>query len=217
MRMSIGVFGCVGLIVAAGAAQAQNLLFNGDLELTPADVYYDGFDPSLADDVPGWQMFLGAADGSWVYVNGVGSGNVDVDLAPGPAGGGLETAALSRPAVVPGNSYTATVTYDNYSAPNGAAYFIDWYDGGDTFLSSVGGPLGDPNGPLEFFPYSQKFLISGVAPANAATAGVRFTAGTGSYAGMTADNFSFVPEPSSIVLAALTALGLSATVWRRRR
>ena len=69
---------------------------------------------TVADDVPGWNLFVGAADGSYVLVNGVGSGNVDVDMANGPSGGGLETAAGSRPAVIPGEAYQASVTYDNY-------------------------------------------------------------------------------------------------------
>ena len=217
MSRLIAMFGLMGVIVVAGAAQAQNLLFNGDLELTPADVYYDGFDPSLADDVPGWILFLGAADGSYVLVNGVGSGNVDVDMAPGPAGGGLETAPLSRPSVVPGHSYTASLTYDNYFAPTGAAYFIDWYDGGGSLLGSDGGLLADPNGPSGYDPYDQKLSISGIAPTSSATAGIRFISGNAGYAGLAADNFSLVPEPSSMVLVALAALRLSAATWRKRR
>lgn len=217
MSRSIVWLGFLAVVVAVSAARAQNRLYNGNLELTPAEVYYDGFDLNLADDVPGWRMFVGEADGSWVYVNEVGTSNVDVDLAPGPMGGGLETAELSRPQVVSGHSYTATTTYDNYSASNGAAYFIDWFDDGGVLLSSVGGELGDPNGPSLFFPYSQKFTVAGIAPNNAATAGVRFIAGTGSYAGLTADNFSFVPEPSALMLSVVPAIAVIAAALRRRR
>ena len=34
-----------------------NWLVNGDFEATPAFTYFDGFDPSMANDVPGWTMF----------------------------------------------------------------------------------------------------------------------------------------------------------------
>ncbi len=214
MIATIAAFSAIG---TAWTAQAQNLLVNGDLESTPADVYYDGFDPSLADDVPGWNLFLGAADGSYVLVNGVGSGNTDVDMGNGPAGGGLETAALSRPAVIPGNSYTATATYDNYFAPSGASYFIDWYDGVGGLLGSDGGLLADANGLFGYDPYGQIVTVAGIAPGSAAAAGVRFTSGNPGYNGLAADNFTLgaIPEPGTIALAMLGGCWVLAAVRRR--
>jgi hypothetical protein len=196
------------LLCAAASTVSANLLINGNFEATPADAYFDGFDPSVADDVPGWNMFLGAADGSYVLVNGVGSANVDVDMANGSSGGGLETAVGSRPAVVPGYGYTASVTYDNYFAAGGASYFIDWFDGVGSLLGSTGGPLGDPNGPFVYEPYIQLFSASGIAPVGAAAAGVRFTAANAGYNGLAADNFSLVPEPTSLVLFGLASWAL---------
>jgi hypothetical protein len=211
MSRFLMVLVCAGIVSAACACQAQNLLVNGDLEATPADIYFDGFDPSAADDVPGWNLFLGAADGSYVLVNGVGSGNVDVDMANGPSGGGLETAAGSRPAVAPGLSYKATVTYDNYFTPSINSYFIDWFDGGGSLINSVGGILGDPNGAFGYAPYDQRFTIEAIAPLNAASAGVHF-ASRGGYAGLAADNFSLrqAPEPCSLGLLAVAGIGLFA-------
>ena len=212
-RLMAAFGGCSACCVISSAA--TNRLVNGDFEATPADTYFDGFDPSVADDVPGWNLFVGAADGSYVLVNGVGSGNVDVDMANGAAGGGLETAAGSRPAVVPGDTYKAYVTYDNYFSASGAAYFIDWFDGGGSLLSSVGGPLGDPNGPFGYEPYSQLFQLTGIAPAGSAAAGVRFTSSTG-YNGLAADNFSFVPEPATFAMLLLAAAALVGFRSRRR-
>ena len=213
MRRLTAVFAVLGVVGAACGTQAQNKLFNGNLELTPADVYYDGFDPSLADDVPGWEMFLGAADGSWVFVNGVGGGNVDVDMGPGPDGGGLMTAPSSRPSVIAGNTYTASVTFDNYFGASGASYFIDWFESDGDPLGSDGGLLADANGPFGYAPYNQRIDISAVAPPGAGLAGVRFISGNPGYNGLAADNFSLVPEPSSVALLALAALGL----WGRNR
>jgi hypothetical protein len=201
---------------AAESTAATNLLVNGDFEATPADAYFDGFDPAVADDVPGWNMFLGAADGSYVLVNGAGSGNIDVDIANGSAGGGLETATGARPAVLPGAGYRATVTYDNYFASGGASYFIDWFDGVGSLLGSVGGPLDDPNGPLAYEPYTQLQSVAGVAPAGAVSAGVRFTAGNAGYAGLAADNFTLIPEPTSLVLIGFASWALGGLRKRAR-
>jgi hypothetical protein len=209
------------ILGAARVAPAQvNLLTNPGFETAP-NIYYDGFDPSVADDEPGWIAFLGAADGSYVLTSAEAdplAGGTDLDMGIGPAGGGVQTAPGSRPAVTPLLPYRATVTQDNYFAPSGAAFFIDWFDGGGSLLSSSGGPLGDPNGGLTYAPYTQLFTINASAPAGAASAGVRFEAGNAAYAGMAADNFTLsqIPEPSSVVLlaGALGALGLTA---RRRR
>ncbi|MGD9633733.1 MAG: PEP-CTERM sorting domain-containing protein [Pirellulales bacterium] len=204
------------IFCSATATAAGNLLVNGDFEATPADAYFDGFTPDVADDVPGWNMFLGAADGSYVYVNGVGSGNVDLDMANSAAGGGIETAALSRPTVTPGKTYTASLTYDNYFAPTDAAYFIDWFDSVGSLISSAGGPLADPNGPFTFAPYTQLLSVSGNAPIGSASAGVRFIAGNAGYAGLTADNFTLVPEPASLVLFTLAMSTLVGMRGRKR-
>jgi hypothetical protein len=195
---------------------AFNLLVNGDLEATPADTYFDGFTPDVADDVPGWELFLGAADGSYVLVNGVGSGNVDVDMGNGPSGGGLRTAAGSRVSIVPGGAYQASLTYDDYFGESAAEFYIDWFDGGGTLLSSAGGPLLDPNGPLTFEPYTQQLGVAGTAPAGAALAGVRLTSGNAGYNGLAADNFRFVPEPSTALLLTLGSSVLWAARNRRR-
>jgi hypothetical protein len=158
MRLSIAAFSCLCALILAGDVQAQNLLTNGGFELPPAEVYFDGTNPDTADNEPGWIAFLGAADGSYVLFSpetDPAAGGTDLDMAPGPAGGGIRTAPLSRPVVIPGLGYTASLTYDNYFGATGAAYFIDWFDAGGTLLSSAGGPLGDPNGPLTYAPYTQ--------------------------------------------------------------
>ncbi len=206
------------VLAAAHGASAQNLLTNGDFEATPANVYYDGFDPNVADDVPGWLISLGAADGSYVLVSLDGSaGTWDVDTANGAAGGGIETALGSRPAVTPGNSYRAALTYDNYFGATAAAYFIDWFDAGGALLSSTGGELGDPNGPLTYAPYAQLLSTVGVAPAGAASAGVRFASGNPGYNGLAADNFALtlIPEPSGLALAACGGALLAARRQQR--
>ena len=212
MSRFLMVLVCAGIVGVASSAHAQNLLVNGNLEATPADAYFDGWDPSVADDVPGWNLFLGAADGSYVYVNGVGSGNTDVDMAISGSGGGLETAVGSRPAVTSGLAYRASVTADNYFAPTFSAYYIASFDGMGTLLSSSGGPIGDPNGGFTYAPYTQEFTIDALAPAGAAAAGVRFTSGNPGYSGLAADNFSLrqVPEPATCALLAMAGMALLA-------
>jgi hypothetical protein len=195
---------------------AFNLLVNGDFEATPAETYFDGFNTDLADDVPGWEMFLGAADGSYVLVNGVGGTNVDVDMGIGPTGGGLRTAAGSRASVVPGGAYQASLTYDNYFGAAAAEFYIDWFDGGGSLLSSAGGALADPNGPFVYEPYTQQLGVAGVAPAGTASAGVRLSSGNASYNGLAADNFRFVPEPSTALLLTLATSALLGLRNRRR-
>jgi hypothetical protein len=166
-------------------------------------------------------MTLGAADGSYVLTSpepDVLAGGTDLDMAPGPAGGGIRTAAGSRPAVVPGLSYKASVTTDNYFAPTGVAYWIDWFDGGGGLISSDGGPLTDAD-PLIYIPYTQLYTISATAPPLAETAGVRFESGSAAYAGLAADHFalSLVPEPSSLALIALAGCALAGSSRRVRR
>lgn len=222
MRRLMGIITFFGVAGAVLSVQAQNLLVNGDLNATPGTVYYDGFDPSIADDVPGWLLSLGAADGSYVLVSpeaNPDAGGVDADMGIGPAGGGMETASALRPLVIAGLPYLASVTSDNYFGANTTSYFIDWYNGVGGLISSSGGPLGDPNGPFGYDPYHQLFSISAPAPVGAATAGVRFRSGDGTYNGLAADNFtlSLVPEPGSAALIGSAALGLLAAVQRRRR
>jgi hypothetical protein len=183
-------------------------------------VYYDGFDPAVADDEPAWICFLGAADGSYVLISPEVdplAGGTDLDMGNGPSGGGVRTAPGSRPAVLPLSPYRATVTQDNYFAPVGAAFFIDWFDVGGNLLSSSGGPLGDPNGALVYAPYTQLFAINASAPTGAASAGVRLEAGNPNYAGMAADNFSLslVPEPGAMALVMGGGLGILGAARRR--
>ena len=219
MNRSLMVLVCAGIVSMAFAAQAQNLLVNGDLESSPpSSTYFDGFDPTIADDVPGWNLFLGAADGSYVLVSPDVSGTIDLDMGISSAGGGIETAVGSRPAVTPGLSYEATVTYDNYFGPTLAAYYIDWFDGVGALISSSGGLLPDPNGALGYDPYNQLVGVSGIAPPSAAAAGVRFVSGNPGYNGLAADNFSLsaVPEPATLGLLALAGFGLLGCRGSRR-
>jgi hypothetical protein len=204
------------------SVEAQNLLVNGNLNASPASTYYDGSDPSVADDVPGWLLYLGSAfEGSYVLVSSEvdpAAGGIDADMAIGPSGGGMQTAPLLRPAVVPGLSYIAYFTHDNYFAPSTTSYFIDWFNSGGSLLSSNGGLVGDPNGPLGYAPYTQTFSVTAPAPLGAVTAGVRLLSGDASYAGLAADNFglSLVPEPTSAALISLAGLVLMNSVRRRR-
>lgn len=220
MRRSLVVLVCAGLVSVACSAQAQNLLVNGDLEASPAYTYYDGWDLSVSDDVHGWLLFLGATspDGSYVLVSSDVSGTIDVDTGASSAGAGLETAPGSRPAVTPGLQYVASLTYDNYFGPTLAEYYIDWFDGGGSLISSSGGLLADPNGAFTFLPYTQELEVSDFAPAGAASAGVRFVSGNPGYNGLTADNFSLaqVPEPATMALMALAGLGLLGVRNSRR-
>lgn len=213
-RLSLAI--TIGLAALGNISHAQNLLVNGGFDSPPSNGYFDGSDPSAADDVLGWEMFLGAADGSYVLVSpDVPAATTDLDMGVGPAGGGIRTAVGSRPVVTPTVAYVASVTTDNYFAATNASLFIDWFDAGGTLLSSSGGVLGDPNGPLTFLPYTQLLSVNGAAPALAAKAGVRFEGGNAGYAGLAADNFSLagVPEPSSLAICAMGA----AWVARRRR
>ena len=57
---------------------------------------------------------------------------------------------------------------------------------------------------------------TGIAPAGSASAGVRFTSGNAGYNGLAADNFSFVPEPTSLVLLALASWALVGFRGRNR-
>jgi hypothetical protein len=207
----------VVMLVAACHAQAANKLFNGNLDLTVGTVYYDGFDPSVADDVPGWELFLGAADGSYVLVSPEAGQGHDLDTGSSAAGGGLRTAATSRVTVAPGLQYVASLTYDNYFGPTGASYFIDWFESDGDPLGSTGGLLADPNGPFGYDPYNQELSVIGVAPAGAALAGVRFESGNPGYAGLAADNFSFVPEPGTAALVVVGLLGAVACGRRRQK
>jgi hypothetical protein len=223
MKRLIATMACFAVASAAGVVQAgPNLLVNGGFEATPAMVYYDGSDPNLADDVPGWLMYLGAADGSWVQVApeaDPAANGWDADMAPGPAGGGLMTAPASRPAVVALLPYHATVTYDNYFSPTSPEFFIEWFDALGGLIGSDGGTLGDPSGPFGYDPYNQQFEITATAPLLAASAGVRFDGGNPGYSGLAADHFHFgvIPEPSSLLLTALATIGLLGTTARQRR
>lgn len=216
-RLLIGWF----FLIATPLAQAgPNLLTNGGFDSSTGTNYYDGSDPGVADDVPGWLMSLGAADGSYVLVSpevNPAAGGFDLDMGAGPAGGTIETAAASRPAVTPATAYIASMTSDNYFGTAGAAFFVDWYDVGGVLISSAGGAVADLNGPLVYAPYTQGYTINAVAPATAASAGVRFTSGNAGYAGLAADNFSLavVPEPSHLALITFAVAGWTAA--RRRR
>jgi hypothetical protein len=206
-----------------------NLLDNGGFQdpATPAFFYYDNNtgNTGTAFDVPGWEAFANVDPSSWVLIsfNSPVVGNVVLDLsgsdstATGFVGlAGIQTAVGSRPPVTPGTPYKASVTFDDYFAPAGISYFIDWFDIGGSLISSDGGDLGDPNGPLTYEPLVQTGMVAGIAPANAVTAGVRFQSENGLFAGAQADNFSLVPEPSSLVLTAVAALALLRAVSRRR-
>lgn len=216
MKRQLSLAVIIGLAALANVSHAQNLLVNGDFESPSTNVYFDGSDPSAFDDVLGWEMFLGAADGSYVLVSpDAPAATTDVDMGIGPSGGGIRTAVGSRPAVMPTVAYIASVTTDNYFAATNASLFIDWFDAGGALLSSSGGVLGDPNGPLTYTPYTQLLSVNGAAPALAVAAGVRFEGGNGGYAGLAADNFRLVgvPEPSSLAIGAVGA----AWIARRRR
>jgi hypothetical protein len=196
-------------------------LVNGGFESPPVNVYYDGSDPTVADDVPGWLLTLGAADGSYVLISPETdplAGGTDLDMAHGPAGGGIQTAQANRPAVTPLLPYKATVTTDNYFAATDVAYWIDWFDAGGSLLSSNGGPLTDLNGAFTYAPYTQLYAIDATAPALAASAGVRFESGNAGYAGLAADHFTFsvVPEPASLVLISWGVVALVGTSRRPR-
>lgn len=219
------------LALALGGLQsdaAANSLVNGDLEASPAFTYFDGVSSTDPNLVPGWTMFGDTPPdaSSWVQVAYDSGGNtIDLDLSGSETSGadpdfvglaGIMTAVGSRPAVVPGRSYVAKVTYDNYFTDAGISYFIDWFDGGGSLLGSSGGAIVDANGPLTYDPYNQLFQVGGSAPAGAGSAGVRFQSSNNGFAGAAADNFSLVPEPGSLMLAAVAMSALVGTSRRKR-
>ncbi len=184
-----------------------------------------------ATDVPGWEAFGVGDSSSWVQIAeqsiaSVPTGNWDMNLSgssavdPNFVGlSGIKTVAASRAAAAPGQKLTATVTYDNYFGPAGISYFIDWFDAGGSLLSSAGGALPDPNGPLTYAPNTQLLSITGTAPALTAKAGVRFQSANGGFAGAEADNFTLgaVPEPGSLALLLAGAMGMFGAVRRSGR
>jgi hypothetical protein len=198
----------------AGTSHAQNLLVNGDLEASAAGTYFDGSDPAVADDIPGWISTIGTA-GSYTLLLDSGGGNNLIDYSGGTTGTGIETNPINRPAVTGGLEYTASMTWDNYFAPSATSLFIDWFDSGGSLISSNGGAAPDNNSPAVFAPTTQLFSFNAFAPATATAAGVRLDA-FASFQGAEADNFSFsaVPEPGS---ASLLSIGALLALKRRQR
>jgi hypothetical protein len=231
MRLYLSLTSMVALTLGLVGQQAQavaNMLVNGDLEASPAFSYFDGVSSTDPNLVPGWTMFGdGPPDASsWVQVSYDAVGNtIDLDLAGSETSAadsdfiglsGIKTAVASRPAVSPGASYIASVTYDNYFTAAGISYFIDWFDVGGSLIGSAGGPLGDPNGPFVYAPYSQLFQVAGTAPAGAVAAGVRFQSSNDGFSGAAADNFRLVPEPGAVALCAFALSGLVAMTRCKR-
>ncbi len=177
-----------------------NLLYNGNLEQTQTEFYFEADFPTNQFDLPGWEAFGSGDANSWVLVSHEPS-NWRLDLAGSDADAidfvglaGLKTAVSNRVPVIPGRAYYATVTYDN-EEPAGASYFIDWFNAGGNNFNSVGGALDDPNGPLVFAPFTQRLVILGTAPASAVRAGVRFQISNPDFVTATADNFAFGLQP----------------------
>ena len=188
------------LIGACGScALAQtNLLYNGNLELTQSEFYYDSTGTNRFG-LPGWEAFATGDENSYVYIY-YESANWLLELAGSDANkpnfmglAGLKTAVSNRVPVIPGQGYYATLTYDN-DEPAGSSYFIDWFNAGGNTVSSVGGALDDPN-PSVFAPFTQRFAIVGIAPANAVRAGVRLQISNPDFVTGTADNFAFAIQP----------------------
>jgi hypothetical protein len=206
------------LILGFGScALAQsNLLYNGNFELTQAEYTFDGLDTTNQFGLPGWEAFADGDANSWVLVS-QSTSNWRLDLSGSDAEqidfiglAGLKTAVSNRVSVVPGQTYYATVTYDNDS-PAGVSYFIDWFNAGGNNFSSIGGALDDPNGPFIFAPFTQRFVLFGTAPANAVRAGVRFQVSSPDFVTATADNFTFGIQPVLSISRAGTNVILSWT------
>jgi hypothetical protein len=189
------------MLACATCALAQsNLLYNGNFELTQSEFYYDSQSTNQFA-LPGWEAFAtGDAANSWVDVFRDTS-NWRLDLSGSDADqanffglAGLQTAVSNRVVVIPGKTYYATLTWDN-EEPAGVSFFIDWFNGGGNNFASVGGLLDDPN-PLVFAPFTQRFAVLGIAPANAALAGVRIQCSNPDFVTGTADNFVFGIQPA---------------------
>jgi len=198
------------------ALAQSNLLYNGNLELTQTEYTFDGFEPTNQFDLPGWEAFATGDANSWVLVSHE-PNNWRLDLAGSDANAldfiglaGLKTAVSNRVSVIPGQNYSATVTYDN-EEPAGISYFIDWFNAGGNNFSSVGGALDDPNGPLVFAPFTQRLVVSGIAPTNAVRAGVRFECSNPDFVSATADNFTLAIPPVLSITRTGTQVVLSWT------
>lgn len=188
---------------SASFALAQtNLLYNGNFELTQTEYYYDAVFDTNKFAVPGWEAFAIGEANSWVAVShqttppnwSLELSGSDADSIDFVGLAGLKTAVSNRVTVVPGQAYYATVTYDNYLGDAGISYFIDWFNGGGNNFNSSGGLLPDPN-DAAFAPFTQRLVITGIAPASAVRAGVRFQSENPDFVTATADNFSLAPQP----------------------
>jgi hypothetical protein len=202
----------VSCAFASCALAQSNLLYNGNLELTQSEFYYDSAGTNRFG-LPGWEAFATGDANAWVLVSHDPS-NWRLDFAGSDADSidfiglaGLKTAVTNRVPVIAGQTYYATLTYDN-EEPAGVSYFIDWFNAGGNNFTSVGGPLDDPNGAAVFAPFTQRIAIMGTAPANAVGAGVRVQIANPDFVTATADNFSFGIVP----VLAITRAGVNVVI-----
>lgn len=214
-------------ILTAPSAQAAVL----EIQFTGLNLVYDGTDifdagvqnttrtgnPADADSLTSMNFFL---DGSLVGIlnAGVYADVYIADILNIPAGGGLVTSGGN------GNSFGIDLLTSNSNPGWGLALDIDsmqfLYTGSQIAISVAGTASGLFFQDLPFnldFDSTQPITIvmSSANLTNFTTNGGFVTgfhaAGTGNIAG------TQVPEPSSVALAALGAVGLGAVAWRRRK
>jgi hypothetical protein len=189
------------LLSCSSVVLAQtNLLYNGNFELTQTEYYYDAVADTNKFALPGWEAFAIGEANSYVFVS-FQTNNWSLELSGSDADtidfvglAGIKTAVSNRVTVIPGQAYYATVNYDNYLGDAGISFFIDWFNGGGNNFSSSGGALPDPNG-ADYSPFTQRVVITGIAPGNAVRAGVRFQSANPDFVTATADNFVLGIQP----------------------
>jgi hypothetical protein len=237
------IVACAALLAMPSLAFAVSLpVSNPSFEVGPFDMYW-GIQLDAGGDgtIPGWTYANSAPWTNWaVALNNVNPyippmNNVDVEhwaTLPMYGGGGTFYQDID-PSVVfeEGLTYTFTTAMlqrsDNYAPPTDqilASLFYrpvagDWTQtAGAADISLTYGDL-----PVDTFTdFSISFTPQAGDPCIGKTMGVLFynansNATDGSYYGIDNVRVTVTPEPSSIVLALLVALGAGAYAWRKRK
>ena len=209
-RTSGGLALAAMLLLSSSSWAAINLLTNPGFEVpdaTAGDVY--------ANPGPtGWTGFNGAFITQATKETGLQSFK-----AFGNPGGAFQDFAAS-----PGQTWTGTVDSEKFSGDplmgqQGTFINIEWHDGGGGLISFLSTPIANSLSPADTW---LPGMVTGVAPANTATArlvllcGPYTGIGTGAGGSGFFDNATFsVPEPASAMVLSSLVAGIG--LLRRRR